>query len=148
MLAIRLQRQGKTHYATYRVIVQDVLRHPSSGKVVAYVGSYNPHTKQVQLDKEAIENYLNHGAQPTDRVVRILTGEGMMMPKWVKTVRGKQRDIRNPEKLRRNQPREESAEAPAEETATGDGNGDGDGDGDTAEPSEPVEVAEQDQPAE
>ena len=140
MLAIRLQRQGKTHYATYRVIVQDVLRHPSSGKVVAYVGSYNPHTKQAQLDKEAIENYLSHGAQPTDRVVRILTGEGITMPKWVKTVRGKQRDIRNPEKLRRNQPREESAEAPAEETATSDG--------DTAEPSEPVEVAEQDQPAE
>ena len=140
MLAIRLQRQGKTHYATYRVIVQDVLRHPSSGKVVAYVGSYNPHTKQVQLDKEAIENYLSHGAQPTDRVVRILTGEGITMPKWVKTVRGKQRDIRNPEKLRRNQPKEESAEAPAEETATSDS--------DTAESSEPVEAAEQDQPAE
>ena len=140
MLTIRLQRQGKTHYATYRVIVQDVLRHPSSGKVVAYVGSYNPHTKQVQLDKEAIESYLSHGAQPTDRVVRILTGEGMTMPKWVKTVRGKQRDIRNPEKLRRNQPREESAEAPAEETAASDG--------DTAEPSEPVEAAEQDQPVE
>ena len=140
MLAIRLQRQGKTHYATYRVIVQDVLRHPSSGKVVAYVGSYNPHTKQVQLDKEAIENYLSHGAQPTDRVVRILTGEGITMPKWVKTVRGKQRDIRNPEKLRRNQPREESAEAPAEETVASDG--------DTAEPSEPVEAAEQDQPVE
>ncbi len=144
MLAIRLQRQGKTHYATYRVIVQDVLRHPSSGKVVAYVGSYNPHTKQVQLDKEAIENYLNHGAQPTDQVVRILTGEGITMPKWVKTVRGKQRDIRNPEKLRRNQPKEESAEAPTEETATSDGNGDSD----TAEPSESVEAAEQDQPAE
>lgn len=140
MLAIRLQRQGKTHYATYRVIVQDVLRHPSSGKVVAYVGSYNPHTKQVQLDKEAIENYLSHGAQPTDRVVRILTGEGMTMPKWVKTVRGKQRDIRNPEKLRRNQPKEEPAEAPADETAPSDSS--------AAEPSEPAETAEQDQPAE
>lgn len=140
MLAIRLQRQGKTHYATYRVIVQDVLRHPSSGKVVAYVGSYNPHTKQVQLDKEAIENYLSHGAQPTDRVVRILTGEGMTMPKWVKTVRGKQRNIRNPEKLRRNQPKEESVEAQAEETATSDSS--------AAEPSEPAETDEQDQPAE
>ena len=140
MLAIRLQRQGKTHYATYRVIVQDVLRHPSSGKVVAYVGSYNPHTKQVQLDKEAIENYLSHGAQPTDRVVRILTGEGMTMPKWVKTVRGKQRDIRNPEKLRRNQPKEEPVEAQAEETAASDSS--------AAEPSESAETAEQDQPAE
>lgn len=140
MLAIRLQRQGKTHYATYRVIVQDVLRHPSSGKVVAYVGSYNPHTKQIQLDKEAIENYLSHGAQPTDRVVRILTGEGMTMPKWVKTVRGKQRNIRNPEKLRRNQPKEEPVEAQAEGTTASDSS--------AAEPSEPVEVAEQDQPAE
>ena len=140
MLAIRLQRQGKTHYATYRVIVQDVLRHPSSGKVAAYVGSYNPHTKQVQLDKEAIENYLSHGAQPTDRVVRILTGEGMTMPKWVKTVRGKQRNIRNPEKLRRNQPKEESVETPAEETAASDSG--------AAEPSEPAETAEQDQSAE
>ena len=140
MLAIRLQRQGKTHYATYRVIVQDVLRHPSSGKVVAYVGSYNPHTKQVQLDKEAIENYLSHGAQPTDRVVRILIGEGMTMPKWVKTVRGKQRDIRNPEKLRRNQPKEESVETPAEETAASDSS--------AAEPSESAETAEQDQSAE
>lgn len=140
MLAIRLQRQGKTHYATYRVIVQDVLRHPSSGKVVAYVGSYNPHTKQVQLDKEAIENYLSHGAQPTDRVVRILTGEGMTMPKWVKTVRGKQRNIRNLEKLRRNQPKEESVEAQAEETTANDSS--------AAEPSEPAETAEQDQPAE
>ena len=140
MLAIRLQRQGKTHYATYRVIVQDVLRHPSSGKVVAYVGSYNPHTKQVQLDKEAIENYLSHGAQPTDRVVRILTGEGMTMPKWVKTVRGKQRNIRNPEKLRRNQPKEESVETQAEETTASDSS--------AAEPSEPAETAEQDQSAE
>lgn len=140
MLAIRLQRQGKTHYATYRVIVQDVLRHPSSGKVVAYVGSYNPHTKQVQLDKEAIENYLSHGAQPTDRVVRILTGEGMTMPKWVKTVRGKQRDIRNPEKLRRNQPKEDPVEAQAEETAASDSS--------AAEPSESAEADEQDQSAE
>lgn len=141
MLAIRLQRQGKTHYATYRVIVQDVLRHPSSGKVVAYVGSYNPHTKQVQLDKEVIANYLSHGAQPTDRVVRILTGEGMTMPKWVKTVRGKQRDIRNPEKLRRNQPKEEPVEAQAAEETTAS-------DSSATEPSEPAETAEQDQPAE
>ena len=137
MLAIRLQRQGKTHYATYRVIVQDVLRHPSSGKVVAYVGSYNPHTKQVQLDKEAIENYLSHGAQPTDRVVRILTGEGMTMPKWVKTVRGKQRNIRNPEKLRRNQPKEEPVEAQVEGTTASDSSA-----------AEPSETAEQDQSAE
>ena len=56
------------------------------------------------------------------------------MPKWVKTVRGKQRDIRNPEKLRRNQPKEESVEAQAEETTASDSS--------AAEPSEPAETAE------
>ena len=66
------------------------------------------------------------------------------MPKWVKTVRGKQRDIRNPEKLRRNQPKEESVEAQAEETTASDSSGNGD----TAEPSELAETDEQDQSAE
>lgn len=113
MLTIRLQRMGKTHYATYRVVVQDVRQHPSSGKVVAYVGSYNPHTKEVQLDKESATKYLTNGAQPTERVAKILAGEGIELPKWVKTGNTeRKRAIRNPEKLRKNQPKEE----PAEET--------------------------------
>lgn len=113
MLTIRLQRMGKTHYATYRVVVQDVRQHPSSGKVVAYVGSYNPHTKEVQLDKESATKYLTNGAQPTERVAKILAGEGIELPKWVKTGNTeRKRVIRNPEKLRKNQPKEE----PAEET--------------------------------
>lgn len=115
MLTIRLQRVGKTHYATYRVVVQDVRQHPSSGKVIAYVGSYNPHTKTAQLDKETAEKFLTSGAQPTPRVAKILAGEGIKLPTWVKTAGDKKRSIRNPEKLRKNQPKEEPAEA---ETAT------------------------------
>lgn len=116
MLTIRLQRMGKTHYATYRVVVQDVRQHPSSGKVVAYVGSYNPHTKEVQLDKESATKYLTNGAQPTERVAKILAGEGIELPKWVKAGNTeRKRAIRNPEKLRKNQPKEE--EAPAEGAA-------------------------------
>lgn len=111
MLTIRLQRMGKTHYATYRVVVQDVRQHPSSGKVVAYVGSYNPHTKEVQLDKESATKYLTNGAQPTERVAKILAGKGIELPKWVKTGNAeRKRAIRNPEKLRKNQPKEEPAE--------------------------------------
>lgn len=113
MLTIRLQRVGKTHYATYRVVVQDVRQHPSSGKVIAYVGSYNPHTKTAQLDKETAEKFLSNGAQPTPRVAKILAGEGIKLPTWVKTAGDKKRSIRNPEKLRKNQPKEEPAEAEA-----------------------------------
>lgn len=113
MLTIRLQRVGKTHYATYRVVIQDVRQHPSSGKVIAYVGSYNPHTKAAQLDKETAEKFLSNGAQPTPRVAKILAGEGIKLPTWVKTAGDKKRSIRNPEKLRKNQPKEEPAEAEA-----------------------------------
>ena len=39
MLAIRLQRLGRKGLPVYRIAVQESQRHPSSGRVVAYVGS-------------------------------------------------------------------------------------------------------------
>ena len=51
MLAIRMQRNGRTHYPTYRIVVQEAQRHPLSGRVVAEVGNYNPQTKQLTLNK-------------------------------------------------------------------------------------------------
>ncbi len=118
MLVIRLQRAGKTHYATYRVVVQDVRSTPSSGKVIAYLGSYNPHIKEAKINKDEAEKFLTNGAHPSPRVVRILAAEGLTMPKWVKTPSTeRQRAIRNPEKLRRNQPKEEPAEEATEAPA-------------------------------
>lgn len=114
MLTIRLQRLGKTHFATYRIVVQDSQRHPSSGKVVSYLGSYNPHTKDVELNKDEATKYLINGAQPTTRVAALFEKEGIELPKWVKKFSGSQnKKTRNPDKLRKNQPKEESAEAEA-----------------------------------
>ena len=119
MLAIRLQRVGRAGYPTYRLAVQEAQRHPSSGRVVAYVGSYNPHTKDVHVQVELAQKYLDNGAQPTPRVVKLLKDAGVSLPKWVKDVSAdKQKAIRNPEKLRKNQPKEEVEETPAEEPAT------------------------------
>ena len=110
MLAIRLQRLGRKGYPVYRVAVQEAHRHPSSGRVVSYVGSYNPHTKEAKIEKELAENYLYNGAQPTPRVVKLLEEAGIEMPKWVKKPAQKTRAIKNAEKLRRNQPKEEVTE--------------------------------------
>lgn len=128
MLAIRMQRTGRKGYPTYRVVVQEAHRQPTSGKVVANIGSYNPHTKEVTLDKEKAEFYLKNGAQPSDRVVKLFQVEKVTLPEWVNApATNKQKGIRTPEKLRRNQPKEEStaeevvaqddtsAEAPAEQ---------------------------------
>lgn len=110
MLAIRLQRLGRKGYPVYRLAVQEAHRHPSSGRVVSYVGSYNPHTKEARIEKELAQKYLYNGAQPTPRVVKLLEEAGIEMPKWVKKPVEKKKSIRNPEKLRRNQPKEEAVE--------------------------------------
>ena len=116
MLAIRLQRLGRQGYPVYRVAVQESQRHPSSGRVVAYGGAYNPHTKEVKLDTEKIEFYLKNGAQPTPRVVKLLIDQKVKLPDWVKSADGKKSGkIRNAEKLRKNQPKEETVEEPASE---------------------------------
>ena len=119
MLAIRMQRNGRSHYPVYRIVVQEAQRHPLSGRVVAEVGNYNPHTKATTLDKEKIKFYLDNGAQPSSRVVRILKANKITLPKWVKVAPEKHAVAKHADKLRKNQPKEEPAaeEAPVEETA-------------------------------
>ena len=121
MLAIRMQRNGRTHYPTYRIIVQEAQRHPLSGRVVAEVGNYNPATKALTLDKEAVEKYLKNGARPSSRVALILKKNKIKLPDWVKLAPKKSVKAKHADKLRKNQPKEEPveeapAEAPAEET--------------------------------
>jgi small subunit ribosomal protein S16 len=121
MLAIRMQRNGRTHYPTYRIIVQEAQRHPLSGRVVAEVGNYNPATKALTLDKEAVEKYLKNGARPSSRVALILKKNKIKLPDWVKLAPKKSVKAKHADKLRKNQPKEAPveeapAEAPAEET--------------------------------
>jgi small subunit ribosomal protein S16 len=113
MLAIRMQRIGRKGLPQYRVIVQDSRRTPSSGRVVTTLGSYNPHTKELILNKEQSQKYIDNGAQPSDRVVSIFEKEGIKLPSWVKNRTEQSKAARNPEKLRKNQPKDET---PVEET--------------------------------
>lgn len=120
MLVIRMQRTGRKGHAQFRVVVQDSRRTPTSGKVVAQIGTYDPHSKAINLNKERAQAYLDNGAQPSPRVVSLLKSEGVKLPAWVTKADKKSAAIRHPEKLRRNRPAEPEAEpaeaAPAEET--------------------------------
>ena len=87
----------RSHNATHQV-------------VVAYIGSYNPHTKQATIQVEAAQKYLDNGAQPSPRVIKLLQEAGVSLPKWVKPpVATKHKAIKNAEKLRKNQPKEDAA---------------------------------------
>lgn len=117
MLTIRMQRTGRKGHAMFRVVVQDSRQTPTSGKVVAALGSYDPHAKTVILDKEKAAFYLEHGAQPSDRAVRLLKNEGVKLPDWVKQSAKKERTVKNAEKRRSTAPAKPAEEKSSEEAA-------------------------------
>lgn len=115
MLVIRLQRKGRRGHAQFRVVVQDSRFSPTSGRVVAYVGSYDPHSKATKLDEEKISGYLATGAQPSPRVTSLLKAEKVKLPTWVKAASVKKSQVRYPEKRRSTRPEGVEAPTPAAE---------------------------------
>lgn len=82
---IRLARHGHKGYAYYHIVVADS-RSPRDGKIIERIGSYNPNTNPsaVDLNFERALYWVNVGAQPTDTVRNILSGEGVMLMKHLK----------------------------------------------------------------
>jgi small subunit ribosomal protein S16 len=115
MLVIRLQRIGRSGHAQFRVVVQDAHQSPKSGKTVALLGSYDPHTKDLKVDIDKLKTYMQNGAQPSNRVIVLLKKEGVKLPSWVLKITKKQKPIRHTDKLRKNRPAEAEVAEPAEE---------------------------------
>jgi small subunit ribosomal protein S16 len=71
MIKLRLKKQGKKREASYRIVAcQSTTRR--DGRPLEELGFYNPRTKEVRLNEEAIKTRLGQGAQPTDTVKRLL----------------------------------------------------------------------------
>jgi small subunit ribosomal protein S16 len=83
LLVIRLARAGRSKYPTYRLVAAESAR-AATGKFVAVLGHYNPHTKELVIKREEIEKHLSNGAQPSNTVVKLLTREKVTLPDWVK----------------------------------------------------------------
>ncbi len=84
MLKIRLARGGAKKRPYYAIVVADS-HSPRDGRFIEKVGSYNPLLKKddasrLVLKAERITEWLAKGAQPTDRVARFLSTQGLA--KW------------------------------------------------------------------
>lgn len=79
MLRIRLRRAGAKKKPFYRVVVADA-RSPRDGKFVESIGFYNPLTEPstVQIDAEKARRWLRNGAQPSERVAKLLQRAGII----------------------------------------------------------------------
>jgi len=70
---LRLMRMGKTKQPTYRVVAADS-RAPRNGRFIEILGSYDPRQEPsvVRIDVAKAEEWIAKGAQPTERVAKLL----------------------------------------------------------------------------
>ncbi len=80
-VAIRLSRGGSKKRPYYKVVVSNS-RAPRDGKYLEQVGTYNPllakdDAARVRLIEDRVRYWIGVGAQPTDRVARMLDKAGI-----------------------------------------------------------------------
>ena len=77
MIVIRLQRIGKKHQPSYRLVVAE-----RRSKLVAPptedLGAYNPFTKQASFKADRVQYWLGVGAQPTVTAHNLLVANGIV----------------------------------------------------------------------
>eukprot|EP00166_Cyanidium_caldarium_P005276 ctg_628.g152 len=80
---IRLARHGRHKDPIYWLVVADS-RSPRDGRFIEHVGTYNPKAvhgvKYTQLDVQRIRYWVSVGAQPSERVAKLLGLAGVMPP--------------------------------------------------------------------
>lgn len=79
MLKIRLNRTGARKKPSYRIVVAEATA-PRDGKYIEIIGTYDPLTDPatIKLDGDRAKHWLSVGAQPTERVVKLMAREGLV----------------------------------------------------------------------
>jgi len=127
-MKIRLARGGSKKRPFYRIVAADS-RMPRDGRFIEKLGTYNPllpkdSEERVKMNVERIQEWMSKGAQPTDRVARMLEAAGVMPAKTRnnpnKGTPGKKAQERVEEKAAKAAAAAEAAAAPAEEAPAED----------------------------
>jgi small subunit ribosomal protein S16 len=128
-MKIRLARGGSKKRPFYSIVATDS-RMPRDGRFIEKLGTYNPllpkdSEERTKMDMERVKHWLEKGAQPTDRVQRMLEAAGVLAKKTranpKKGEPGKaaqERAAAKAEKAAAPVVEEAPAEAPAEEAAS------------------------------
>ncbi len=120
-MKIRLARGGSKKRPHYAIVAADS-RMPRDGRFIEKLGTYAPmlpkdSEERVKIDLERAAYWLGHGAQPTDRVSRLLEAAGVLPKKDranpKKGEPGKAAKARVEEKAKKASDAAEAAAAPA-----------------------------------
>lgn len=79
MLKIRLRRTGAKKQPSYRLVVAESTA-PRDGTFLENLGHYNPLTTPTtfEIKEDRVRDWLQRGAQPTERVARLLGARGII----------------------------------------------------------------------
>ncbi len=122
-MKIRLARGGSKKRPFYAIVAADS-RMPRDGRFIEKLGTYNPmlpkdSEERVKMNMERVKYWLSEGAQPTDRISRMLEAAGELPKKDrsnpKKGTPGKAAQARAEEKAAKVAAAEEAANAPAQE---------------------------------
>ncbi len=121
-MKIRLARGGSKKRPFYRIVAADS-RMPRDGRYIEKLGTYNPllakdSEERVKMDVDRIKHWIGEGAQPTDRISRMLEAAGIIEKKVrsnpKKAEPGEKAKARIQEKAEKAAAAKEAAEAPVE----------------------------------
>ncbi|MCA1776610.1 MAG: 30S ribosomal protein S16 [Loktanella sp.] len=127
-MKIRLARGGSKKRPYYSIVAADS-RMPRDGRFKEKLGTYNPllakdSEDRVKMDIDRVKHWLDQGAEPTDRVSRMLEAAGVIAKKeranLKKGTPGKAAQARAEEKAAKTAAAAEAANAPAEEAPAAD----------------------------
>ena len=122
-MKIRLARGGSKKRPFYRIVAADS-RMPRDGRFIEKLGTYNPllpkdSEERVKMNVERVQYWLGQGAQPTDRISRMLEAAGVLEKKERNNPKkgepGAKAKERVEEKAAKAAAAAEAAAAPAEE---------------------------------
>ena len=117
-MKIRLARGGSKKRPFYRIVAADS-RMPRDGRFIERLGTYNPllpkdSEERVKMNVERIQYWMGQGAQPTDRIRRMLEAAGVVPA----TTRANPKQGEPGEKAKKRAAEKAAKAAAATETAT------------------------------
>ncbi len=72
------------------------------------LGHYNPHTKELVIKREELQIAIEHGAQPSNTVLKLMLKDGIELPKWA-TVKTRKKVSKQPVEEKAEEPKTDEA---------------------------------------
>ena len=120
MLRIRLQRVGRKHEPSFRVVLTESQNSTKSGRIKEILGSYDPRFNNPKVLADRVKYWIGVGAKPTDTMHNILVGLKVIAGKKINVLPKNKNKPKVEEKVAEKapesaKPKEEVAEVKEEE---------------------------------